>query len=54
MKSRITYDTIEHTPLPTKFKSLNAEINYKIQLNSKVTITPKFQYINQKPWENVV
>lgn len=54
MKSRITYDTIEHNPLPTKFKSLNAEINYKIQLNSKVTITPKFQYINQKPWENIV
>jgi outer membrane cobalamin receptor len=52
--SKITYDTVENQTIPARFKSLNAEVNYKIMLGTKLNITPKIQYLNQLPWNNVL
>lgn len=50
--SRITYDTVENQTIPARFKSLNAEVNYKFKVGTKLSITPKIQYLHQLPWNN--
>lgn len=48
--SRAVYEEVVDTAQAMDFTSLNTQILYKWDLNDKISLTPKFTYINQQPW----
>jgi outer membrane receptor for ferrienterochelin and colicin len=53
LKARVMYDAyaIEEPTAQVDYRSLYADLSYQYQVSSKFALTPRFQYIQQHPWD---
>ncbi len=47
------YDSLSNMGQDMNFKSWNTQLKYQLKLNEKFSLTPKFSYITQQPWQVV-